>query len=84
MGIYIKGIEMPRNNYIKLTLYPNGDYVSRTYNFWTGEVSDEHLEFEAITEVPVPHGRLIDVDRLITEDYTYVEAPTVIEGEVEK
>ena len=98
MGIYINGIEMPRNNYIKLTLYPNGDYVSRTYDFQTGEILDEHCEFEAITEVSKPHGRLIDADKLkqwffrpYSNEESYVNldvakaiehAPTVIEGEV--
>lgn len=100
MGVYIKGVEMPRNNYIKLTLYPSGDYISRTYNFWTGEILDEHLEFEALTEVPEPHGRLIDADKLKQwffrpysneESYSNIDvaeaiehAPTVIESEVEE
>lgn len=87
MGIYIKGVKMSKNNYIQLTLYPNGDYISRTYNFQTSEILDEHLEFEAITKVLEPHGRLIDADACI--DYirnnnqhaweALAYAPTVIE-----
>lgn len=92
MGIYIKGVKMSENNYIQLTLYPSGDYISRAYDLRTGEILDEHLEFEAIVEVSEPHGRLIDADACI--DYirnnnqhaweALAYAPTIIESEVEE
>lgn len=79
MGIYIKGMNMPDHCMECEIAIEDNDY-------------DKHCPFTKVeclnigrqvncplTEVPEPHGRLIDVDRLIIEDYTYCEAPTVIE-----
>ena len=54
MGVYIKGMEMPTEQYGKMviTLYPNGhvaEYIGDIGRVWEA--------------VPVPpHGRLIDAD----------------------
>lgn len=86
MGVYIKGMEMPNcceqcflvseckcRHYEVLTV--DGDYITRL-------VKDDC----PITEVPEPHGRLIDADavmrnNLFTErDRGFLnDAPTVIE-----
>lgn len=82
MGVYIKGMKMPKNCgecwetclHVAINCEakadPNGGEIRR---------NDCPL-----IEVSKPHGRLIDVDRLIIEDYTYCEAPTVIEREVKE
>ena len=55
MGIYIKGMEMPkRDSYFLLT--PNGNIYD----------ADTGLTLTQFTAIPVPdHGRLIDADALI-------------------
>lgn len=84
MGIYIKGLEMPKSC-TKCHLHDFGvcwafNTKQRTF------ISDRRPDFCPLTEVPEPHGRLIDADWFFdtftelanydTED----NAPTVIEG----
>lgn len=63
MGIYIKGMEMPKGNYyIDIRLFSDG---------WAHIPTDEppyyNRAFEAI-ELP-PHGRLGDLDELVKKSY---------------
>ena len=95
MGIYIKGMEMPKEGgWVTLRVFPDGQCFLYS---WCGNDFDfmEHL-----TAVPVPpHGRLIDADavfdnlertgwydnadRDIAEDLV-LDAPTVIPAEPPK
>lgn len=54
-GIYIKGMEMPTDERVRVVIYQNGQ-VFVDHGTWFSE-------YEAIS-VP-PHGRLIDADALI-------------------
>lgn len=88
MGIYIKGMEMPRTHPITVEIYPDGTVLSKT-------VGRMDIHGQA---VPVPpHGDLIDRDALLkkcefvcTDDdadiravrYNIIEnTPTIIEEE---
>lgn len=83
MNVIVKGMEMPKH----------GDVlVVREYNGKTYIKHEGHLGFEAtLSEIPTPHGRLIDADAI--QDYnveTFGQrlliidtAPTVIEGSEE-
>lgn len=58
MGVYIKGMEMPRTHPLTITIYPNGQVLSET-------VGAKDIHGDA---VPVPpHGRLIDADALLND-----------------
>ena len=92
MGVYIKGMEMPKKgSWVTLRVFPDGQCFLYS---WCGNDFDfmEHL-----TAVPAPpHGRLIDADavfdnlertgwydnadRDIAEDLV-LDAPTVIPAE---
>ena len=81
MGVYIKGMEMPKENTM-LWLYPDGNV-----RVWRQDI--DHDEWKTAIEVPTPHGRLIDVDALdnslgisdedIDFHHMLEDAPTVIE-----
>ena len=58
MGIYIKGMEMPKEDTKVLMIFPDGNV-----RIWGTDI-DADKWAEAI-EVPTPHGRLIDADVLI-------------------
>lgn len=56
MGLFIKGMKMPKDEAVALYIYPDG-----RVKLWRPQAAVSH-EFEA---VPVPpHGRLIDADAL--------------------
>lgn len=58
MGVYIKGMEMPREGHVIVRIYANGKVCEPTEcaGVWS----------KVATAVPVPaHGRLIDADALI-------------------
>ena len=85
MGIYIKGMEMPKENeLIEVRIYPNGK-VSMVYDLKCEQIA-------TATEVSEPHGRLIDADVCIDDirnnDQQAWEAlayaPAVIESDVEE
>ena len=88
MGIYIKGMEMPKGCYECPLM--DGEYGDCKVGA-TG-LYDPYMEDCPLTEVPEPHGRLIDADACI--DYirsnnqhaweVLAYAPTVIESEVEE
>jgi hypothetical protein len=77
MSIYIKGIELPKDEPINIILYPNGKaiksnavYYSDTYPF--EEITFEQITFEDTEHTPeiyeafniLAHGRLIEADKL--------------------
>lgn len=56
MGVYIKGMEMPKKYPVTVTIFPDGISVVKTIS---------GRRFTA-TAVPVPpHGRLGDLDKLV-------------------
>lgn len=89
MGVYIKGMEMPRTHPITVEIYPDGTVLSKT-------VGRMDIHGKA---VPVPlHGRLIEknavfeliqsvpsVDKLLPVEFmkALYKIPTVIEAEEE-
>ena len=71
MGIYIKGMEMPKNcdecrfvdsEFIYCHAMTHYD-TSGTY--YTGVFEEKRADFCPLIEVPTPHGRLIDADELL-------------------
>lgn len=58
MGVYIKGMEMPKAGYIDVRIFPDG-IASKAI----GE-KPYYKEFHVV-EVKDPHGRLIDADALM-------------------
>lgn len=74
MSLILKGIDLPHEE-INLTITKDGRiYLDNKY----------HLIAEAI-QIPVPHGRLIDADKIFTyghwEEQAVSEAPTILEAE---
>lgn len=94
MGIYIKGMKMPKDDEtIRFVKLLNGKIVAVTSP--TKEMGDIH----EIIEVTEPHRRLIDESKIktvygeatttryqgyisITEKITHTDAPTIIEAEI--
>ena len=86
MGVYIKGMKMPKNLGVSVTIYPDGRVI---------EYLNYDVKRQLGTAFPVPdHGRLIDVSELEKRLYDYgtgttfpidwsdiANAPTVIEAE---
>jgi hypothetical protein len=80
MSILIKGIDLPkRDEYIPMRIYGNGHiWINGAYK-------------GVAIQIPTPHGRLIDVDKVVKEYYkkpTYPSlcailnnAPTILEAE---
>lgn len=64
MGIYIKGMEMPKETPVIIQVYPEG-----TVRRLNGSIYKSH--FEAVS-VP-PHGRLIDSDELTKEMRLFIK-----------
>ena len=69
MGIYIKGMEMPQENeYIHLVIKNDGTVECMKSIFHINEPTTLiEMEQTTATEVPEPHGRLIDADKLLTD-----------------
>lgn len=60
MGVYIKGIDMPKGKQIiELRIYADG-VVTMAHDRTCRKIAEA-------TEVPEPHGRLIDADALLEE-----------------
>ena len=58
MSVLIKGIEMPQgNSTVNVLIYADG-------TVYTGHVNDSR--YSAVS-VPIPYGRLVDADALMTE-----------------
>ena len=94
MSVLIKGMEMPQNCdkcrfQSALRLYCD----AMPYNFCGNTDDIERPDWCPLIEVPTPHGRLIDADKLANETFygatsapyityrKFVNAPTVIEAE---
>lgn len=58
MSIIIKGVDLPNSGQIELIIRPHGKVFSKTRG----------ISAEAI-QIPTPHGRLIDADKLKMECY---------------
>lgn len=97
MGVYISGMEMPKEgSWITLRVFPDGKCVIHSWCGNDDEIKFEFMEHLIAATVP-PHGRLIDADALLFEcntgrirsgesfvTRTYVnDAPTIIEAEGE-
>ena len=78
MGVYIKGMEMPKSCFeCKLDLRTD---VCQVFCEWNAEHpysirAKDRLPDCPLVEVPVPHGDLIDRQKLL-EDNKYLEYPT--------
>lgn len=64
MGVYIKGMEMPKDNTVLLRIYPK-DKLNELYVEQLDIDGDTLNEYWAV-ELP-PHGRLIDADEFLAE-----------------
>ena len=88
MGVYIKGMEMPKDEAVALYIYPDG-----RAKLWRPQAKVGH-EFEAV-HIP-PHGDLIERDALMDSDgdlwdgmwgwsgVQIANAPTIIKAELSK
>ena len=94
MGIYIKGVEIPKENeYVHLVIKDDGTVECVKSIFHINEPTTLiEMEQTTATEVPELHGRLIDADMAYQETMrfgnhfrkiilkTIDSLPTVIEG----
>jgi len=98
MGVYIKGLNLPKekDSHYMMAILPNG---TGHYTLVANNTSYRDLKFVEegeveVIEIPTPHGRLIDADKLEKKKYhsdiTHENAvavaeihwlPTVIEAE---
>ena len=84
MGVYIKGMTMPKTC---IECMNSGLRTAIRCTEWTkisAGLRENHRSISChLTEVPEPHGRLIDADKLFLdiEWHDIEEAPTVIEEE---
>ena len=60
-GIYIEGVEMPKNhNHVTITIWSNG-----AANYGLHDRGESLVDFRSVEVVPIPpHGRLIDADNI--------------------
>ena len=80
MSVLIKGMNMPKEG-LYLLSFAQSDGVTiclieESYPDGGGKL----IEHKGVVEVPTPHGRLIDADRIQCVPYLTQE-PTVIEAE---
>ena len=85
MGIYIKGMTMPKSCF-ECDLYGDENNFCKAQKEYMPFASFGRDYKDAncpLAEVPEPHGRLIDADKLFLdiEWHDIEEAPTVIEAE---
>ena len=93
MGVYIKGMEMPKDYSVIVKIFPDGRVGTIPYVQW---FKVELIEGTQAVPVPEPHGRLGDLDALceskdILDDVgwpdaylpisTIEAAPTIIQAE---
>lgn len=62
MSILIKGLDMPKEGSIIMVLEPSGRVNPKLVN--SKELSVKELDFTQAIQIPTPHGRLIDGDKL--------------------
>ena len=100
MGIYIKGMKMPKCCNDCWALDDDGDYprcrITEEQSGYTFKSREQKMSKCPLTEVSEPHGRLVDADMAYQETMVYGEhfrksvlkvignLPTVIESEVEE
>lgn len=96
MGVYIKGMKMPKTCYECWALDDDYDYpmcrITQEQRGYTFNTRGQKMAKCPLTDILEPHGRLIDADACI--DYirsnnqhaweVLAYAPTVIESEVEE
>ena len=97
MGIYVKGMTVPKNC-CDCPCFNDFGYYFCNLDDERRDVYDDRPEWCPLVEIPTPHGRLIDADALVPdvchdwEDSWYLKsddysekcirnAPTVIEAE---
>lgn len=71
MAIYIKGMDMPKEKAVDLTISPNGGVIVWKKGHYIGPIQQLRA-----TEVPEPHGRLIDADFEESHYRSMIVAPT--------
>ena len=90
MGVYIKGMEMPKDYSVIVKIFPDGRVGTIPY---VQRFKVELIEGTKAVPVP-PHGRLIDADALMKGEGRYIisfgkegidvaeinRAPTIIEA----
>ena len=97
MSVLIKGMEMPRTcSDCEWSYYVgNGRAMCKRVSMTdkTDIMTKRRADFCPLTEIPTPHGRLIDADELANKTFysttgapyityrTFCNAPTVIESE---
>ena len=81
MGVYIKGMEMPEDCF---TCPLKEEGFCNLTNAYASNINKINSDCPLI-EVPEPHGRLIDADKLFRDiEWDDIEnAPTIIEAEGE-
>lgn len=92
MSVFIKGMEMPALCQ-ECDLYIDGACYAKGYRDYQSIMDMSKPDDCPLTEIPTPHGRLIDADKLANETFygatsapyityrKFVNAPTVIEAE---
>ena len=92
MSVLIKGMEMPALCQ-ECDLYIDGACYAKGYRDYRSIMDMSKPDDCPLTEIPTPHGRLIDADKLANETFygatsapyityrKFVNAPTVIEAE---
>jgi hypothetical protein len=84
MGVYIEGLDMPKEGEHIIALIKNDGkvfYFEQDIETTTCKIMKDT---EAI-QIPTPHGRLIDANKIFTyshwEEQAVSEAPTILEAE---
>lgn len=84
MSILIKGMKMPKNcNECKFGTWSNfhqtvackGYDYEPCFEDRSREYREKRADFCPFVEVPTPHGRLIDADKLLRDASRYVDLP---------
>lgn len=74
MGVYIKGMNMPKNKPHDCPLF-GGEYGICNAD-WKRECNNSNIPEDCpLVEVPMPHGRLIDADAMIKEIKRWEDHP---------
>lgn len=63
MSILIKSIDMPKNGELTIAFASNKNGENTTALILDGKGNP--VEHKGVTEIPTPHGRLIDADKLL-------------------
>lgn len=78
MSILIKGIDMPKEGRLKIEITSDG-------LVWIDKGGEFYAHKDYAIQIPMPHGRLVDADKIFTyghwEEQAVSEAPTILEAE---